>query len=136
MRVTAGGEDEPGVFDLSYSAIILGSPSVKPYSPCDRATGALFPAAISKVSLSMSQLRQTATFAPLGQLLGVSFRPARMGATHCWICSSVSLVPGCGLFSCCASNSVGTAPSRKGTTINAANSRFMILSLLGLLFGY
>src|SRR5215472_1614685 len=131
MRVTAGGEDEPGVFDLSYSAIILGSPSVKPYSPCDRATGALFPAAISKVSLSMSQLRQTATFAPLGQLLGVSFRPARMGATHSLSCSSVSLMPGCGLFSCCACNPRGTALSRKATTIVFANSLFMIPSCCG-----
>src|SRR5215472_9595500 len=131
MRVTAGGEDEPGILYLSYSAIILGSPSVKPYSPCDRATGALFPAAISKVSLSMSQLRQTATFAPLGQLLGVSFRPARMGATHCWICSSVSLVPGCGLFSCCACNNMGSKLNIRATSLFITDFRLMILSCFG-----
>ena len=42
----------------------------------------------------------------------------------------------CPLFSCCARNSAGTAPSIKATTINVANSRFMILPLLGLLLGY
>src|SRR5256884_6129275 len=79
----------------------------------------------------MSQLRQTATFAPLGQLLGVSFRPARIGATHCLICSSVSLVPGCGLFSCCASSSMGSMLNIKARRMVLKDFLFMVPSCFG-----
>src|SRR4051794_14143904 len=109
---------------LSYNAIIRGSPSVAPYSPCDRTTGAVLPAAMLNESLSMSQLRHTATLAPLGQLFGVNFLPARSGATVALISSSVSFVPGCGLF-CCTCTSAGAAQIR----VQISNNRWRMLRM-------
>src|SRR5439155_5012216 len=60
---------------------------VAPYSPTDKGTGRGF--ARCSNSLSTSKERQTATRAPLGQVLGVSFLPTLAVATACRICSSV-----------------------------------------------
>src|SRR5258708_37526826 len=66
---------------------ILGTDVVAPYSPTDKGTGRGF--ARCSNSLSTSNERQTATRAPLGQVLGVSFLPTLAVPTACRICSSV-----------------------------------------------
>src|SRR6185436_4466693 len=75
---------------------IRGSPSVAPNSVSDIAdrSGLVLPRASAGASLSMSKLTHTATLAPFGQLYGVSLRPARSGATACFNCASLQLMPG------------------------------------------
>ena len=60
---------------------------VAPYSPTDRGTGSGF--ARCSNSLSTSKERQTATRAPLGQTLGVSFLPILAVPTACRSWASV-----------------------------------------------
>jgi len=60
-----------------------GRPSFAPNSVSDIAerSGFVLPRASAGDSLSMSKLTHTATRALFGQLVGVSLRPARSGAT-------------------------------------------------------
>src|SRR5215470_7160423 len=76
-----------GTWCRSRRSRILGIDVVAPYSPTDKGTGRGF--ARCSNSLSTSNERQTATRAPLGQTLGVSFLPTLAVPTACRICSSV-----------------------------------------------
>src|SRR5213080_3635087 len=87
MTPIAGMKNVAGTWCRSRRSRILGTDVVAPYSPTDNATGRGFARCSS--SLSTSKERQTATRAPLGQVLGVSFLPTRAVPTACRICSSV-----------------------------------------------
>ena len=76
-----------GTWCRSRSSRILGTDVVAPYSPTVKGTGRGF--ARCSNSLSTSKERQTATRAPFGQALGVSFLPTLAVPTACRICSSV-----------------------------------------------
>src|SRR5438128_913085 len=88
-------KNDDGIWYLSSNARMRGNPSSAPKSAAESVVGDVWPAASRYDSLSTSKLRQTATRAPFGQDFGVSFRPARVGATALSSCSSVHLVPGC-----------------------------------------
>ena len=79
--LTAGMKNVDEMLYLSRSASIRGSPSCAPKSPVDSVVGDVLPLASRYDSLSSSKLRQTATRELFGQTFGVSFRPARTGAT-------------------------------------------------------
>src|SRR5262245_26227488 len=87
MTPIAGMKKVAGTWCRSRSSRILGIDVVAPYSPTDKGTGSGF--ARCSNSLSTSNERQTATRAPLGQTLGVSFLPTLAVPTACRICSSV-----------------------------------------------
>src|SRR5438876_1044467 len=87
MTPIAGMKNVAGTWCRSRRARIRGTDVVAPYSPTDKGTGRGF--ARCSNSLSTSKERQTATRAPLGQVLGVSFLPTLAVATACRICSSV-----------------------------------------------
>src|SRR4029077_3637122 len=87
MTPIAGMKNVAGTWCRSRSSRILGMDVVAPYSPTDKGTGSGF--ARCSNSLSTSNERQTATRAPLGQALGVSFRPTLAVPTACRICCSV-----------------------------------------------
>src|SRR5216684_4185196 len=87
MTPIAGMKNVAGSWCLSRRSRILGTNVVAPYSPTDKGTGRGF--ARCSNSLSTSKERQTATRAPLGQVLGVSFLPTLAVPTACRICSSV-----------------------------------------------
>src|SRR5215472_825054 len=76
-----------GTWCRSRRARMRGIEVVAPYSPTDRGTGSGF--ARCSNSLSTSKERQTATRAPLGQTLGVSFLPILAVPTACRIWASV-----------------------------------------------
>src|ERR1051325_8261648 len=88
-------KNDDGIWYLSSSARMRGNPSCAPKSAAESVVGEVWPAASKYDSLSTSKLRQTATRAPLGHVLGVNFLPARTGATAFRSCSSVHFVPGC-----------------------------------------
>src|SRR6185503_1538379 len=73
MAPIAGMKNVAGTWCRSRRSRILGREVVAPYSPTDNGTGRGF--ARCSNSLSTSNERQTATRAPLGQVLGVSFLP-------------------------------------------------------------
>src|SRR5438876_247534 len=87
MTPIAGMKNVAGTWCRSRRSRIRGTDVVAPYSPTDKGTGRGF--ARCSNSLSTSKERQTATRAPLGQVVGVSFLPTRAVATACRICSSV-----------------------------------------------
>src|ERR1700704_4136066 len=87
MTPIAGMKNVAGTWCRSRRSRILGTDVVAPYSPTDKGTGRGF--ARCSNSLSTSNERQTATRAPLGQVLGVSFLPTLAVPTACRICSSV-----------------------------------------------
>ena len=69
-------------------------PLSAPKSDADNAVGDVVPSRSSGASVSSSKLRQTATRAPLGHDLGVSFLPTRASSTASRSCDSVHRVPG------------------------------------------
>src|SRR5437762_7895402 len=87
MTPIAGMKNVAGTWCRSRRSRIRGTDVVAPYSPTDKGTGRGF--ARCSNSLSTSNVRQTATRAPLGQVLGVSFLPTLAVATACRICSSL-----------------------------------------------
>src|SRR5207247_5411559 len=87
MTPIAGMKNVAGTWCRSRRSRIRGTDVVAPYSPTDKGTGRGF--ARCSNSLSTSKERQTATRAPLGQVLGVSFLPTLAVATACRICASV-----------------------------------------------
>src|SRR5258705_8600212 len=87
MTPIAGMKNVAGTWCRSRRPRIRGRAVVAPYSPTDKGTGSGL--ARCSNSLSTSNVRQTATRAPLGQALGVSFLPTLAVPTACRICSSV-----------------------------------------------
>src|SRR5262245_2093887 len=87
MAPIAGMKKVAGTWCRSRRSRILGNDVVAPYSPTDNGTGRGF--ALCSNSLSTSNVRQTATRAPFGHALGVSFLPNLAAPTAWRICSSV-----------------------------------------------
>src|SRR5579862_322922 len=100
MMFIAGMKKVAGTWCRSRTFKILGKEVVAPYSPTDNGTGRRF--GLCNNSLSTSNEMQTATLAPSGQDLGVSFLPILAPPTTCQICSSVE------------STVIGVAPVAEG----------------------
>src|SRR6185295_2375046 len=90
MTPIAGMKKVAGTWWRSRRSRILGRAVVAPYSPTDNGTGRGL--ARCSNSLSTSNDKQTATRAPLGQALGVSFLPTLAVPTACRICSSLESI--------------------------------------------
>src|SRR5690348_1798647 len=122
--LTAGMKNVDGMLYLSSSARIRGRPSCAPKSAVESVVGDVLPLASRYDSLSSSKLRHTATRELLGQVFGVSLRPARTGATALSNCSSVHLTPGCG-GTCCARIGLARGAHMHATHAHAAQCLIM-----------
>src|SRR5580765_8332974 len=140
MAPIAGMKNVAGTWCRSRRSRIRGIAVVAPYSPTDNGTGRGF--ARCNNSLSTSNVTQTATRAPLGQALGVSFLPTLAVATACRICSSVEsmVIGGTEAAGCwddagagCARGELQRAshPVRTSATTHVSHLReqFMLVSL-------
>src|SRR5262245_8297360 len=133
--LTAGMKNVEEIWYLSRSARMRGSPSCAPKSAAERVVGDVCPPASSHDSLSSSKLRTTATRALLGHVFGVSFRPARTGATAARSCSLVQRTPGCWGGVCCAPlGSAAMVVIAPTSVIRTSQVLFIAVLLLWLVF--
>src|SRR5262249_55133996 len=114
-----------GTWYLSSIFRMRGTPLSAPKSDADKLVGDVVPSRRSGASVSVSKLRQTATFAFPGQLFGVSFRPTRASSIAWRSCSSVHLVPGW-FPPCCCAVAVASATRQMADTSTGAAGRVIM----------